>query len=136
MAALPSPEEFAALVAAYPDVPELPQAVPAEQAGQMVGIQPLSIRIPRDAPGGWQLGTLVRWRASLPGRGHNAGRPPADTAGFVALLRDRVAEDEVEHLTVTDVAELLGLHPKGRVARRAFVELTGRDPVHGRIAGR
>jgi hypothetical protein len=132
MTALPSPEEFAQLVAAFPDIPDLPQPVPAEHAGPMIGIQPGSIRIPRDTPDGWRLDTLVAWRASLPGRGHGAGRPPVDTESLVARLRERVPEDG-ERLTVLRVMELLDVGR--RPARRAFTAFTGQEPVRGRVAG-
>jgi hypothetical protein len=130
MSALPSPEEFAALVAAYPDIPDLPQPVPAGHAGPMIGVKVSSIRIPRDAPDGWQLGTLVGWRASRPGRGHNAGRPLTDTTGLVDQLREQVAGEE--RLTVTRVMELLGV--THRIARRVYVAYTGEEPVRGRLA--
>jgi hypothetical protein len=132
---LPSREEFAALVAAYPDIPELPESVPAGHAGPMVGIKPSSIRIPSDGdrPGEWRLDTLVRWRALMVGRGHGAGRPPADTAALVDALRERVAEDAGERLTVVRVRELLGVGPW--LARRVYVEYTGEEPFLGRLPG-
>jgi hypothetical protein len=131
---LPSPDEFAALVAAFPEIPELPQLISAEQAGEMIGIKPSSIRIAQDAPGGWRLDTLVAWRAGMPGRDSSPGRPPADTDWFVAVLRDSVPESDRGSLTVVRVRELLpGL---GKVlARRVFTEFTGREPVRGRVAG-
>ena len=135
MPALPPPEEFAELVAAWPDIPGWTWhlTVSADKAAEMIGIQPGSIRIPRDAPGGrWLLATLIAWRASLPGRGHNAGRPPTDTAGHVAALREQIAEDG-EPLTVVRVMRLLDV---GRdVARRVYVEFTGSEPVLGRLPG-
>jgi hypothetical protein len=136
MSALPNPEEFASLVAAWPDIPDWTQylTVSADKAAEMIGIQPGSIRIPRDAPGGrWLLATLIRWRASLPGRGHGAGRPPADTTALVAALRERVAETEGRRLTVLLVSELLDVSP--RIARRVYVEFTGEEPLVGRLPG-
>jgi hypothetical protein len=124
---LPSRDEFAALVAAFPEIPELPQPVTAEQAGEMVGIKPSSIRIPQDAPGGWRLDTLVAWRAGMPGRDSSPGRPPADTGGLVAALRDSVPEEAVKRLTVVEVAKLFNI---GEVlARRVYVEFTGEEPT-------
>jgi hypothetical protein len=136
MSALPSQEEFADLVAAWPDTPDWTRhlAVGADKAAWMIGIQPGSIRIARDAPGGqWLLSTLIQWRASLPGRGHNAGRPPADTAGLVAALRERVRAESGERLTVVRVMELLNVGKP--LARKVFVEYTGAEPVRGRLAG-
>jgi hypothetical protein len=136
MPVLPTPEEFAALVAAFPDIPDWcwHLTVSAGKAGEMIGIQPGSIRIPRDAPGGqWLLGTLVQWRASLPGRGSGPGRPPADIPALVAELRERVTGEDGP-LTVTRVSELLG---RGRpLARRVYAEFTGHEPVRGRLPGR
>jgi hypothetical protein len=133
---LPSPDEFAALVVAYPEIPDLAQSVSAEEAGRMIRIQPSSIRIPADGDGPrtWRLDTLVAWRASLPGRGSNAGRPPADIGPLLAELRERVLGDGTSKpLTVVRVQELLGLGAP--LARRVYVEFTGRQPVHGRVAG-
>jgi hypothetical protein len=136
MPALPTPEEFAALVCAYPDIPDWcwHLAVSADKAGEMIGIQPGSVRIPRDAPGGrWRLGTLVEWRASLPGRGAGPGRPPADTAALAAMLRERLPADDGAPLTVLLVSELLEV---GRpLARKVYREFTGHEPVRGRLPG-
>jgi hypothetical protein len=131
---LPSQDEFAALVAAYPDVPELPQSVPAEHAGRMIGIQPSSIRIPADGDGPrtWRLDTLVKWRASLPGRGYGAGRPAADIAGYVARLREHIADDS-ERLTVVRIMGLLDIGKP--TARKVYEEFAGHPPVRGRLAG-
>ena len=135
MPALPTPEEFAALVEAWPDMPGWPRDLPvtADDAGEMIGIQAGSIRLLRDAPCGWRLGTLVKWRASLPGRGAGPGRPPVDIVPLVSRLRERAAAESAP-LTVTRVGELLEI---GRpLARRVYVEFTGQEPVRGRLAGR
>lgn len=149
---LPSKEEFAALVAAYPDVPEMPQMVSATYAAHLIGISESSIRIPaaarpervrdagRFAPAGawrqYRLGDLVKWRAELPGRESNPGRPPVETAGLLAELRKRL-EGTDGRVTVAGIRKALADRDVGRdLARRLYVELTGEEPARGRAPAR
>jgi hypothetical protein len=116
MAVLPTPEEFAALVAAWPDVPEIPVLVTIEEIAAFTGVAVSGVESARrktvrahragthhaglmPEPDTtlpvlrWRIDAVVRWRAAVAsGEWKTGGRPPADISGLLPQAREIIAE--------------------------------------------
>jgi hypothetical protein len=144
---LPSPDEFAALVAAYPDIPPLPGLATAAEAAVLAGISSNGVleahrrakaartagtwrrgMMPEQAhlsPLRWALEDLVEWRA-VPSRGAGGGRPPFDDGYYEELQkRARALQREIDprQLSSNLLYERLGLSRP--VARRLLEMIYG-----------